>query len=48
MRQKGLPVAVVLVVLGGRVHNRAGLHADLLKKVPHLLVNILLEEKKGL
>lgn len=43
---QGVPIAMVLVIFSGRVHDRAGLHADLLEEVPHFLINVLLEEGK--
>lgn len=39
------PVAVVLVVLGGVDHG-TGFDADLLKQVPHLLVDVLLRRQQ--
>lgn len=42
-----LPVAMVLVIFSGRVHDRAGLHTDLLEEIPYFLINVLLEESKG-
>lgn len=39
------PVSVVLVVFV-RVNHGAGLHADLLEQVPHLLVDVLLRREK--
>lgn len=38
---------MVLVIFSGRVHDRTGLHADLLEEIPHFLINVLLEESKG-
>lgn len=39
------PVAMISVVFGSRVNDWTRLHTDLLEKVPHLLVDVLLQEK---
>lgn len=38
---------MILVIFSGWVHDRAGLHADLLEEIPHFLINVLLEESEG-
>ena len=46
-RSRELPVAMILVIFSGWVHDRAGFHADLLEEIPHFLINVLLEKSKG-
>lgn len=37
---------MISVVFGSRVNHRTGLHADLLKQIPNLLVDVLLQQNK--